>query len=140
MELQSCKAGSAPWLYEFYRNTGYNRAVADDDYVFYAVADKQKIGVLRISKENGCSVLRGMQVLEPYQGQGVGSKLLEYLQCSYEPGTMYCIPKKHLVNFYQQIGFEVIESENAPEFLQDRFNGYVEKGLGVLIMKRESAS
>jgi len=140
MKLQSCKASSADWLREFYQKAGYNRSVTDDDDIFYAEENGEKLGVVRISNEYGFTVLRGMQVLELFRGQGIGKKLLKYLQNSIGLEPVYCIPNDHLVNFYGEIGFAVIDSNDAPEFLTERLNGYIEKGLKVLIMMRDNAS
>ncbi len=137
VELQSCKASSADWLDAFYQETGYSYPVPNQDDIFYAEVEGQKIGVVRISNEYGCSVLRGMQVLEPFRGQGVGTKLLTFLASTLRPDPVYCIPNDHLVNFYGKIGFSVIDSDEAPEFLVERLNDYIESNFKVLIMVRK---
>ncbi len=138
MQVQLCKAGSAEWLKEFYQEAGYSRSVSGDDDLYYAEENAQKIGVLRISKEYDCSVLRGMQVLEEFQGQGIGTRMLSFLEKYLGDEPVYCIPRDHLVRFYGKIGFSVIDPDDAPEFLAERLNGYIENGLDVLIMKRET--
>jgi len=138
IELQTCKVDTAQWLNEFYQKSGYSRSVSGEDDLYYAEENGQKIGVLRISKEHGHSVLRGMQVLDKYRGQGIGSKLLSFLENFLGADPVYCIPRGHLVEFYGRIGFSVISPDDAPEFLAKRLDGYIENGLDVLIMKRES--
>ncbi|MCG8416224.1 MAG: GNAT family N-acetyltransferase [Pseudomonadales bacterium] len=140
MQLQSCKADTASWLKEFYQKSGYDRPVSGNDDLYYAEENDRKIGVLRISYEHGHSVLRGMQVLEEFRGQGIGTKLLSFVEQFLGADPVYCIPRDHLIEFYGKIGFSVIDPEDAPEFLAERLNSYIENGLNVLIMRREGSA
>lgn len=137
MQIRYCKAESAKWLKDFYQQAGYHRSVSGEDDLYYAEENAEKIGVLRISKEHECSVLRGMQVLEKFRGMGIGSKMLSFLERELGDEPVYCIPRDHLVDFYGKIGFSVIDSGDAPKFLAERLRGYIENGLNVTIMKRE---
>ena len=140
MQLHTCKAGTANWLQKFYEITGYKGTFIEGDDLYYAEDDGLKLGVVRISKEHDISVLRGMYILSPYQGKGIGTKLLEYIEPMLCCEPVYCIPKDHLINFYGKVGFRVIEPTDAPGFLVERLNSYIEKNLKVLIMKRDNAS
>lgn len=140
IELESCKAAKVDWLNEFYRKVGYGRSIADGDDIYFAKENGQAIGVVRISHEHDCQVLRGMQVLESFQGQGIGTRLLFFLESGLGAGPVYCIPHDHLVKFYEKIGFAEICPDKAPEFLAERLNSYLESGHHVLIMKREADS
>lgn len=140
MKLHTCKAGSAGWLSEFYEIARYAGEVVEGDDVYFAECDGLKLGVVRIAKEHNISVLRGMQVLAPYQGKGIGQKLLEYIEPALGPEPVYCIPWDHLAKFYNSIGFRVIETAEAPEFLAKRLEGYLHRGRKVLLMKRDHAS
>ncbi len=139
MILQSCKVGSADWLADFYSNVGYEGAFADSDDLYYAEENRLKIGVARIARENNVLVLRGMQVLKPYQNKGIGTQLLKFMEESFGKEPIYCIANDHLAAFYGKIGFEKIELGEAPRFLIERFNGYIARNFSVLVMKRDNA-
>jgi N-acetylglutamate synthase-like GNAT family acetyltransferase len=137
MKLYDCKAESAKWLTEFYEEAGYNNKVLEDDIVYYAEENSVKLGVVRIAREHNVLVLRGMQVLARFQGQGIGTKLLEHLELTFGLEAVFCIPHDHLTEFYGKIGFHTVEPTEAPAFLAERLNSYIARNSKVLIMKRD---
>ena len=50
-------------------------SVKADDDLHYVEENSLIIGVARITTENDSLVVRGMQLLEPYRGKGIGSRL-----------------------------------------------------------------
>jgi GNAT superfamily N-acetyltransferase len=83
---------------------------------------------VRLAPEHGTPVLRGMQVHPDHRRQGVGSKLLARISEELGESSCYCIPYAHLVQFYSQIGFDVIEITLAPPFLKERLESYQARG------------
>jgi GNAT superfamily N-acetyltransferase len=118
---------------EHYHACNYGAELSPNDQVIVAI-DEHIIGAVRICMEHDVKVLRGMQVSKEFQRQGIGSFMLQYLVDQLDMAGCYCLPYKHLETFYGQIGFRVIPSETAPDFLQERFNGYLNKGYGEMIV------
>lgn len=120
----------------FYRHCGYGGGLKKEDLILMARSSSQLVGVVRLCPEQGVLVLRGMQVIAPFQRQSIGKQLLQ--ACSKRLGNRicYCIPWTHLRMFYQQGGFDEVVSTKAPDFLQKRFESYRERGMKVSIMHR----
>jgi GNAT superfamily N-acetyltransferase len=112
---------------QHYAECGYGGGAADDDLVVVAF-DTGIAGVVRICREKGVNVLRGMQVKPAHQRMGLGSQMLRYLQDNLEMDGCYCLPYQHLKAFYGQIDFEEISPEEAPDFINERLKKYLSKG------------
>jgi N-acetylglutamate synthase-like GNAT family acetyltransferase len=112
---------------EHYQICGYGGGLNDTDQV--AVAWHGKIiAAVRICRENGVTVLRGMQVKKEFQRKGIGLAMLRFLQKQMDISGCFCLPYKFLVNFYAQIGFEEISPKDAPSFLAERLEKYHSNG------------
>src|ERR1700761_5700105 len=58
--------------------------------------------------------LRGMATAENYQGQGLGSKLVNFAMVylrGQKVNYVWCNARKKAVKFYQNLGFEIISAE-----------------------------
>jgi RimJ/RimL family protein N-acetyltransferase/predicted N-acetyltransferase YhbS len=119
----------------FYKSRSYDHEIVDTDKTFIAVKDREIVGVVRLVEEFGTVVLRGMQVNPAYQRQGVGLRLLRFLDSVLGNRECYCIPYTHLEQFYGTIGFKTIPEPASPKFLQERAQKYRQKSSNV-IMKR----
>lgn len=121
----------------FYRENEYQPAIEPSDMFLVAEHGDTIRAALRLSREQGCLVLRGMRVSPPFQGRGIGSLLLQFAREEIGDKVCYCIPYDHLRDFYAQIGFEQIAPDEAPEFLRERCERYrSEYGLDVLLMRK----
>ena len=69
-------------------------------------------------------VLRGMQVLEEYREQGVGTSLLNRLIEALNGRECFCLPYTHLLGFYRKAGFRPCSINEAPKFLKTRLQTY----------------
>ena len=136
-EISIRKAAPAeyPNVLAFYRKCGYSRGISDVDTVLVALREDVLLGVVRLCPERGVVVLRGMQVLAAYQGQGVGTRLLDHCLPLIEKAECYCIPWADLEHFYSKAGFQRCEPEQAPDFLEDRLRTYLADGLDVILMR-----
>jgi predicted N-acetyltransferase YhbS len=123
----------------FYRTTGYGGGVSGDDITIAATAAGQIVGAVRLCKEAGVIVLRGMQVDPAFQRQGIGRLLLRHCLPHLEGGVAYCLPYAHLAGFYGEAGFVPAPPALLPPFLAERLAGYLRKGQGVIAMRREGA-
>jgi GNAT superfamily N-acetyltransferase len=106
-----------------YKICGYRGGLEDNDQVFVAI-DEQLIGAVRICIENDVKVLRGMYLKPEFQQKGIGVSMLNYLVQHTEMSGCYCLPYKHLIEFYGKIGFEEISPKDAPGFLAERLKKY----------------
>ena len=123
---------------KFYRANNYEPRVNPADIISVAESGGEICGIVRLCEEEGCLVLRGMRVRIDLQRRGIGSRLLRAAEPVIGERMCFCIPHRHLRSFYAQIGFQEIRSNEAPSFLQGRYNRYrVEHGLDVILMRRK---
>ncbi len=122
----------------FLKSERYSRMIAEDDQFFIAEIAKEIVAAVRLAREEGVLVLRGMRVRGDVQREGVGTQLLHRLVLAIRSEACYCIPYRWLISFYAQAGFREILSEEAPAFLADRRAHYASEGLDVVLMRRPS--
>lgn len=125
-----------PRVNEFYQLTTYKRPVSGEDRVFVAEEGGTILGAVRIEKKDGVQVLRGMYMHPDHVRSGIGSVLLEHIEPVLAETDSYCIPFDHLFGFYGQARFNNIPTEEAPAFLSERIQKYMEEGKQVAIMHR----
>jgi GNAT superfamily N-acetyltransferase len=132
-------AGDISRALNFYAERRYGGGIRPEDGVLLAERDGELVGIVRLAAEDGVVVLRGMQVHPRFQRQGVGKRLLATVAQELDGRGCFCIPYAHLVDFYGEIGFRVIEPAKAPTFLRLRLERYQNRGDGneYLIMLRE---
>ena len=118
----------------FYRANEYKPTIRPTDVIIVAENEGKLCGAVRLCEENNSLVLRGMRVSEPVRRQGIGPQLLETAELFIGNRACFCIPHRYLQSFYGQIGFEVIDENEAPAFLQARCAKYRDEfGLDVII-------
>ena len=91
---------------------------------------------MRLCPDNDFFVLRGMQILPPFQRQGIGTQLLQACTEQLVDQVCYCIPWQHLCSFYLQAGFQEVQSVEVPALLRERFDDYIFRGMNVILMGR----
>lgn len=122
----------------FLKGEGYSRQIASDDQFFVAELAGEIVGVVRLAREEGLLVLRGMRIRSDVRRRGVGSSLLRCLVGAIPAGEFcYCIPYCWLTAFYGQAGFRELSSSEAPRFLAARCAQYAGEGIDVMIMRRD---
>lgn len=142
VEIRRASAEDIPQVLRFYAGRGYGGGTTPSDTVLLAEEGGRLIGVVRLAPEHGTTVLRGMQVHPDHQRRGVGSRLLARISEELGESACYCIPYAHLVQFYSQGGFDVIEPSQAPQFLKERLESYQARGDGrkYLLMHRRAGA
>ena len=108
-----------PRIRRFYGRWQYRGELRSEDIVLIAEQDSAIIGVVRLAPEHGTTVLRGMRVEPGLQRKGIGARLLGAVSTEVK-GECYCIPYAHLIDFYGQIGFQVLDPRRAPGLLAER--------------------
>ncbi|KYC38942.1 hypothetical protein WA1_33615 [Scytonema hofmannii PCC 7110] len=120
----------------FYNQCGYGGGLSKEDLILIAQSEGKIVGAVRLCADTGFFVLRGMQVLAPFQGQGIGTQLLQACAKQLVDGVCYCIPWQHLRSFYQQVGFQEVSPVEVPVLLRERFDSYISRGMNVILMCR----
>ena len=121
---------------QFYERVGYTGGIQDSDVVCLERQDHDLVGVVKLCKEEGVLVLRGLYVSEDLRGTGVGTRLLRAVSETIANQECWCIPFAYLSDFYATVGFARCRESEAPAFLEERCRKYVSKGMDVVIMKR----
>jgi N-acetylglutamate synthase-like GNAT family acetyltransferase len=137
VNVRAAAAGDFERVAAFYRASGYRPVLTPSDTFVVAEDEAGICGAVRLCAEEDVLVLRGMRVAPAKQRGGIGTQLLEGVRASIGERSCYCIPHRHLRDFYDRAGFEQIAIGEAPLFLQDRWRQYTEEyGLDVILMRR----
>ncbi|MYM27642.1 GNAT family N-acetyltransferase [Duganella sp. CY15W] len=118
-----------------YQTVGYGGGVSATDVTLCAKEGTRLAGAVRLCKEEGVMVLRGMHVHPDFQRQGIGSLLLTHCIPYLSQGESYCLPYDHLVQFYEQAGFRIAAVAGVPPFLAERLKDYLASGQQIVAMK-----
>jgi predicted N-acetyltransferase YhbS len=118
-----------------YREWRYRGGVQPEDGLVVADDGGRVVGIVRLTREHGCTMLRGMRVQPEYQRGGIGTRMLR-LFVQQVDDECYCVPYAHLLGFYGQGGFCALARADAPLFLAERVRTYEGEGLEVAIMRR----
>ena len=120
-----------PSVLNLYISGNYVGSFSESDVTYVATLNRGDIvGVVRREREYGVSVLRGMQVHEDFRRIGIGRSLLQYFTQQLGSSACFCIPYRHLINFYGAAHFRVLSSTDAPTFLTERMNDYLKNNNG----------
>jgi GNAT superfamily N-acetyltransferase len=122
-----------------YAALGYRRTIDPADTVWLAESAADGVGIVRVAAEQGTLVLRGMRIAEHARRQRIGTRMLESIAEWLENRECYCVPYPHLVEFYGQMGFIVLEPAVAPAFLAERVADYRRSGQEAILMRRPPA-
>ena len=76
-----------------------------------------------------------MQVHPGFQRMGLGTRILERLEREIGAAPCYCLPYSHLLGFYAQAGFRLVEAP-LPGVLATRLAENRKRGLDVIAMYR----
>ncbi len=137
MNIRIAEKNENEKVLKHYQECNYGAGINKDDLVIIAI-DKEIVGAVRICVEQNIRVLRGMQVKKPFQRNGIGSLMLKYLEENLDLKDCYCLPYKHLREFYAQVGFEEVLPRYAPRFLAERLENYLSGGYGEIIIMKVS--
>ena len=121
---------------QFYNSVGYSGGIQDSDIVISARKGSDFVGLIRLCKEEGVFVLRGLYVSEAFRGTGIGIKLLHAASKTIEKRECWGIPFRDLAKFYSSAGFIECEESDAPTFLVVRSKKYISEGMDVVLVKR----
>lgn len=124
-----------PAVEAIYREWRYRGGVQPEDGLVVADDAGRVVGVVRLTREHGYTMLRGMRLQPEYQRGGIGTRMLRLFVQQLDDDC-YCVPYANLLDFYGQVGFRVLTRTDAPPFLAERARTYEAEGLEVAIMCR----
>ena len=136
LKISQAKLHDTENVKAFYKQCGYGGDLSEEALTFIAQLEERIVGAVRLCPNTEFFVLRGMQVLEPFQHQGIGTQLLQACTVQLAERVCYCIPWQHLKLFYQQVGFQEVSSIEVPALLRERFCNYISRGMSVILMRR----
>lgn len=135
-----------PLVNKFYKGNRSRAKAKSSDKVWIVRKDDSNgaeiIAALRVVQLCGHEFLTGVHVAEEYQGQGVATSMLQQVFTRiYQQGLVrankpcYTFPYRHLIDFYQGLGWQVIDITQAPANFQTRYERYCKQGrdIGVMI-------
>lgn len=136
LKISQAKLQDSENIKAFYNQCGYGGDLSEEALIFIAQLEERIVGAVRLCPNTGFFVLRGMQVLAPFQHQGFGTQLLQACTEQLADQVCYCIPWQYLKSFYQQVGFQEVSPIEVPNLLRERFNNYIYREMNVILMCR----
>ncbi|MCP4603371.1 MAG: GNAT family N-acetyltransferase [Proteobacteria bacterium] len=138
IEIEKYTVKNLTPILSFYRECGYGGSAKPSDDLWVAMHKDQIIGAVRVCREQGFLILRGMYIAEEQRRKGIGTKLLKRIKLEIHE-ECYCLPYAKLERFYSQIGFHRTAYSLLPPFLKARLDGYMRKDLEIISMKRQAS-
>lgn len=105
-----------------------------DETIFLTYQENTLIGSVRFKSIDKHQLLTGMLIHPEYRQQGIGHQLMAFCAQSINLTGCYCFAFEHLVPFYSQHGFQILEPQELPLSLQGRFNRYCNSGKSLCAM------
>ncbi|MFI2810932.1 MULTISPECIES: GNAT family N-acetyltransferase [Microbulbifer] len=124
-----------PLANKFYRTHKFRgKARRHDPCMVIRDRQNQIIACGCLRQLTGARLLAGVAVAPEYQGQGVARFLLRSMGEAFDDLT-FTFPYRHLVPFYQSLGFAEEEPQGQPSSIVDRFLTYQKQGRDILVMR-----
>lgn len=136
-EIHETPAGDPPA--QFFVTIGYGSLGAPDDEVVLATIDGHIVGAVRLAREGGVLVLRGVQVEENWRGRGLGRRLLDVVAQHLGDELSFVIAYRHLEPFYTRAGWVPVD-DDVPQLLSERVARFREHGDDVYVARRRISS
>ena len=112
------------WVNSKYDEVGFVHSSVDKELIAIAEEGDVKLGLGRLVRVDGLHCeLGGMYVFDNARGKGIARSLVNYLIDHRPPNNkVYCIPFKHLADFYQSCGFVPVDSfSEVPQAVVEKY-------------------
>ena len=119
----------------FFRRQGMRPQAAKLDQVYMALLNNQLVAALRLCPFDDAWVLRSMCVESSLRGEGIGGEMLSLLASVFEATQCYCFAYDHLEGFYRRAGFRLVDVEDAPLLVAEKFRQYCTSGKKICLMQ-----
>lgn len=124
-----------PLANKFYRSHKFRgKARRHDPCMVVRDAQNQIIACGALRKLTDSQLLTGVAVVEDQRGQGVARFLLSRMAEAYDHST-FTFPYRHLVPFYESLGYSEVDEDGLPSAIVDRFQTYQKQGRDILVMR-----
>ncbi|WP_226661773.1 GNAT family N-acetyltransferase [Microbulbifer aggregans] len=123
-----------PLANKFYRTHKFRgKARRHDPCMVIRDEHNQVIACGSLRKLTDSQLLAGVAVAEGYRGRGVARFLLKGMAEAYDEST-FTFPYRHLVPFYESLGYEEVGESGLPSAIIDRFHTYRKQGRDIVLM------
>ncbi|WOX05526.1 GNAT family N-acetyltransferase [Microbulbifer pacificus] len=123
-----------PLANKFYRTHNFRgKARRHDPCMVIRDGKNQIIACGSLRKLTDSQLLAGVGVAEAYRGRGVARFLLARMAEAYDDST-FTFPYRHLVPFYESLGYEEVGEAGLPSAIIDRFHTYQKQGRDIVLM------
>ncbi|AOS96534.1 Acetyltransferase (GNAT) family protein [Microbulbifer aggregans] len=127
-----------PLANKFYRTYKFRgKARRHDPCAVIRDQQQQIIACGYLRQLTGAQLLAGVAVAPDHRGQGVARLLLNSMAEAYDQQT-FTFPYRHLVPFYQSLGFVEEEVDGQPSAIIDRFHTYQKQGRDIVMMRYQA--
>ncbi|MBN8431702.1 MULTISPECIES: GNAT family N-acetyltransferase [Microbulbifer] len=127
-----------PLANKFYRTHKFRgKARRHDPCMVIRDSKNQIIACGSLRKLTDSQLLAGVAVAEEFQGRGVARLLLGRMAEAYDDHT-FTFPYRHLVPFYQSLGYAEVTEAGLPSAIIDRFHTYQKQGRDIVLMHYQS--
>ena len=129
-----------PLANKFYRNHNFRgKARRHDPCMVVRNASKQIIACGSLRKLTDSQLLTGVAVTEEYRGKGIARLLLNHMKEANDHST-FTFPYRHLVPFYQSLGYAEVMESGLPSAIIDRYHTYQRQGRDIVLMHYQPES
>ncbi|MEH6343478.1 MAG: GNAT family N-acetyltransferase [Bermanella sp.] len=133
LKLQEWSGENFRAVNRFYRSQKHKGSASGDERVFVIYQNEDIMAAVRLVPYQGYYWLRSLYVSSELRGLKLGSQLLTRVQQCIEL-PIYCFPYPHLLSFYQQAQYQLLEPMQMPESLQQLYKRYSGKGTAIICM------
>lgn len=123
LEIRQASPYEFASVVRLYDEGGYDGRYQAADFLLLAMLGQEAVGVVRLVREQGYTLLRGLYIGKHWRGRGIGRRLLlaatGYLQ---EP--CYCLTQTSLLPLFSAAGFILCHDDIVPPFLIERRHRY----------------
>ena len=135
LEFKQADHYSLPLIKQFYKKNGMRAQAPKGDLIFICLLNNKIVAAVRLHPIHDHYLLRSMCVIAEQRHTGIGTKLLQYLQPTFQKIECYSFPFEHLFEFYQRANFILCDSHSAPDAIADKFKRYIDNGKKICLMK-----
>jgi N-acetylglutamate synthase-like GNAT family acetyltransferase len=125
-----------PEVQAFYASVGYSGIVTTNCVVVSAKRGDNIVGAVRLAREDGVLVLRGMRIVPSYQRQRIGTRMLWEVSKVLGARECFCLPHAWLEGFYGVVEFAKVQDDDAPPHLRQRLAEYRKTNSQIIVMRR----
>jgi len=140
MIITKAKQSDLKAINEFYEKCGLLGEANKNEYILIAKNQNAIIGAIRLSNENNIYILKGLQIAENYQNQGIGVRLLNSIKEKIVNKDCFSLIFAEHQKFYNDIGFYKINKSESPAFLIERYELLKNKYKSLIIVKQQKHS